>query len=156
MCNSIPAKLVLSIFLIMTFTPEISYAQPAKTFISDILKEPDEYDGKMVEIEGTVSTLQCKLNARTREGYYCHFVLKDSNGSLNIFVGSYGSTMSSKAFKAQSIKDNDRVTVKGVYQKAKRVGLYCSRCHYNNIILSTFYNEIDASEVELLQQAIIQ
>ncbi len=95
-------------------------AQALKTTVGDILSNPDQYDGKMVQVEGTVGSL--KETVSKKGNPYTTFKVTQGDKSLTVF-----------SFGKKSIKQGDSVSVVGRYQKVKHVSRY------------TFYNEIDAS-----------
>jgi len=118
-------KVILAVLLALTcisFIPEILDAQVTKTSISEILKNPDKYDGKMVQIEGKVGSIRTKTSQKGNL-YTTVMIIDSANAVLNVF-----------SLGMLSLKKNDSVTVIGRYQKVKHVGSY------------SFYNEIDASE----------
>jgi hypothetical protein len=81
-------KLILSIILTlicMCFIPKIVDAQATKTSVSEILSNPDKYDGKMVHVEGRVQSL--KFNTSKKGNPYTTFMVVDSsNNALNVFL----------------------------------------------------------------------
>ena len=95
-------------------------AQAIKATIGDILSNPDQYDGKMVQVEAKVLAPQFKTSKRGNA--FTTFKLEGDGKILSVF--SYGTL---------SINGGDSVRVIGRYQKMKKVGPY------------TFSNEIDAS-----------
>jgi len=66
------------IFLIL-FLPSIALTQALKTTITDILTNPDKYDGKMVQVEGKVVSPQFKTSKKGNP--YTSFKLKDESGN---------------------------------------------------------------------------
>lgn len=118
-------KVILSVTLTLIcicFIPKIVDAQAIKTSVSEILSNPDKYDGKMVQVDGKVYSLKFKTSKRGNP-YYTFSIRGISNDALRVF-----------SFGSPSVKNADSVTVRGVYQKVKHVPT-----RY------TFYNEIDAS-----------
>ena len=103
--------------LIITSTAN---AQAIKVTVGDILSNPDQYDGKMVQVEARVLAPQFKTSKKGNA--FTTFKLAGDGKILSVF--SYGTL---------SINGGDSVRVTGRYQKLKKVGPY------------TFYNEIDAS-----------
>ncbi|MFZ0050748.1 MAG: hypothetical protein WAK96_03155 [Desulfobaccales bacterium] len=95
-------------------------AQAIKTTVGDILSNPDQYDGKMVQVEAKVLAPQFKTSKKGNA--FTTFKLEGDGKILSVF--SYGTL---------SINGGDSVRVIGRYQKLKKVGPY------------TFSNEIDAS-----------
>jgi hypothetical protein len=119
-------KIILSVILTLIcicFIPKKVDAQAIKTSVSDILSNPDRYDGKVVHVEGRVQSL--KSNTPKKSKPYTTFMIVDfSNNALNVFT-----------FGTLSINRGDSVTVTGRYQKVKQVP-----AKY------IFYNEIETSE----------
>ncbi|MDW8105843.1 MAG: hypothetical protein RMK45_00020 [Armatimonadota bacterium] len=98
-------------------------ATPIKTSVAAILKDPDKFHRKLVQVEGTVSDLKKKVSRAGNE--YTTFKLNSEGKQLAVF--SYGHL---------NIQDEDKVIVIGKFYKEKRVGR------------SVFKNEIDASPKE--------
>ncbi len=96
---------------------------PIKTTVAALLKEPDKFHRKLVEVEGEVDDLK-KKTSRVGNAYT---TFKLDSGGKQITVFSYGHL---------SISEDDRVVVIGKFYKEKRVGR------------TTFTNEIDASPKE--------
>ncbi len=67
----------LAAFICFFPIPFIANAQAIKSTVADILANPDKYDGKMVQVEGWVSSPQ--FNA-SRVGPYTTFTLSDKSG----------------------------------------------------------------------------
>lgn len=119
-------KVVLAVILTLIsicFIPKIVDAQAIKTSVSEILSNPDKYDGKMVHVEGRVQSL--KFSTSKKGNPYTTFMVVDpSNNSLNVFT-----------FDTLSINRGDSVTVTGRYHKVKQVPPKL-----------TFYNEIESTQ----------
>lgn len=117
----------LSILCLLIITTAAN-AQAIKTTVGDILSNPDQYDGKMVQVEAKVLAPQFKTS-------------KKGNAYTTFKLDGDGKTLSVFSFGTLSLNGGDLVKVIGRYQKVKKVGAY------------TFYNEIDASggNVEKLQ-----
>ncbi len=98
-----------------------SYAQAIKTTLADIISHPDQYDGKMVQVEGKVTALEGKVSNRGHP----YYTLKLADGDKSLTVYRKG---------IPSIQEGYSVSVTGMYQKVKHVGQH------------TLYNEIDASK----------
>ncbi|MCS7273639.1 MAG: hypothetical protein NZ550_05775 [Fimbriimonadales bacterium] len=98
-------------------------ATPIKTSIAAILKDPDKFHRKLVQVQGTVSELKKKVSRAGNE--YTTFKLVSEGKQLPVF--SYGHL---------DIQEKDRVVVTGRFYKVKRVGRL------------VFRNEIDASPKE--------
>ena len=119
--NTIILSVILTVICIC-FIPKIVDAQVMKTSVAEILSNPDQYDGKMVQVQGRIQSL--KFNTSKKGDPYTTFMVVDSsNNALNVFT-----------FGTLSINRGDSVTVKGRYQKVKHVPPKY-----------TFHNEIDAS-----------
>ncbi len=118
----------LVLFVILTlicicFIPKIVDAQVIKTSVAEIVSNPDQYDGKMVHVEGRIQSL--KFNTSKKGNPYTTFMIIDSsNNALNVFASG-----------TLSIYRGDSVTVTGRYQKVKHVPQKY-----------TFYNEIETTE----------
>ncbi|MGO9175167.1 MAG: hypothetical protein ACLQED_03345 [Desulfobaccales bacterium] len=119
--------LKFKIFLGVTFSllcllviTSAANAQAIKATVGDILSNPDQYDGKMVQVEAKVLAPQFKTSKKGNA--FTTFKLEGDGKILSVF--SYGTL---------SINGGDSVRVIGRYQKMKKVGPY------------TFSNEIDAS-----------
>ncbi|MGC9977085.1 MAG: hypothetical protein ABSC57_10335 [Syntrophales bacterium] len=119
-------KFILSIILTLIcicFLPKAVDAQVIKTSVSDILSNPDKYDGKVVQVQGRIQLL--KFNTSKKGKPYTTFMVVDpSNSILNVF-----------SFGTLSVSRGDKVTVTGRYQKVKHVPPKY-----------TFYNEIETTE----------
>lgn len=109
----------VSILFLLLITATAN-AQALKTALADVLSNPDQYDGKMVQAEGNVTLLKVKVSKKGNP--YYTFKLADGEKSLSVFN-----------FGEPPVKEGDSARVMGRYQKVKHVGQY------------TFYNEIDAS-----------
>jgi hypothetical protein len=109
---------ILCLFLLST----AANSQAIKTTVGDILSNPDQYDGKMVQVEAKVFLPHFKTSKNGNA--YTTFKLEGDGQFLSVF-----------SFGTLSINGGDTVRVIGMYQKVKKVG----RGRY------TFYNEIDAS-----------
>jgi hypothetical protein len=107
----------------LLFIPTTAPGQAIKTTLAEILQNPDKYDGKMVQVEGKVVS----LNFRSSKKGNAYTTLKLTDLQKN--------TLSVFSFGTLSIKEDDTVKVMGRFQKVKHVPP-----RY------TFYNEIDASE----------
>jgi len=104
-------------FLIITSTAN---AQAVKSSVGDILSNPDQYDGKMVQVEAKVFLPHFKSSKKGNA--YTTFKLEKDGQFISVF-----------SFGTLPINGGDSVRVIGTYQKVKKVGRY------------TFHNEIDAS-----------
>lgn len=96
---------------------------PIKTTVAAILKDPDKFHRKLVQVEGEVDDLK-KKTSRVGNAYTT-FKLDSEGKQITVF--SYGHL---------SISEDDKAVVIGKFYKERRVGR------------STFKNEIDASPKE--------
>ncbi len=97
--------------------------RPIKTTVAAILKEPDRFHKKLVQVEGKVSDYKEKTSRAGNA--YTTFKLEQGEQKITIF--SYGHL---------NLQNDDEVVVIGRFYKEKRVGR------------ATFKNEIDASPRE--------
>ncbi|MCS7209570.1 MAG: hypothetical protein NZ874_08365 [Fimbriimonadales bacterium] len=97
-----------------------SESKPVVTTVAAILKEPDKFHRKFVQVEGEVDDLKKKVSRAGNA--YTTFKLESGGRQLTVF--SYGHL---------SIREEDKVIVVGRFYKERRVGR------------TTFTNEIDAS-----------
>jgi hypothetical protein len=112
---------IISILGLICLIPIIANAQPIKTTVAEILANPDNFDGKMVSVEGKVVALQKKISNKGNS--YATFKLFRENRTIRIF-----------SFGKPSVKDGDSAKVIGRYQKMKHSGQF------------TFNNEIETSD----------
>ncbi len=103
--------------------PKKPQEPPVKTTVVDILKDPDKFHKKLVQVEGKVSTFR-KRTSRAGNAYTT-FKLVSGKDEMTVF--SYGHL---------ELENGDEVVVIGRYFKEKKVGR------------DTFKNEIDASPKE--------
>ena len=97
--------------------------RPIKTTVAAILKEPDRFHKKLVQVEGKISDYKEK----TSRAGNAYTTFKLEQGEQKITVFSYGHL---------NLQNGDEVVVVGRFYKEKRVGR------------ATFKNEIDASPRE--------
>ncbi len=91
--------------------------------VAEILGATDRFDQKQVTLTGTAEDVRPRVSRRGNE--YTTFKLADPTGRINVFSrGKF------------SINSGDRIEVRGVFQRVKRVGKY------------TFRNEVEASSVQ--------
>jgi hypothetical protein len=119
------SKFYIAILLVLTIVlcGNFSYAA-IETTVQKILANRDSYDGQEVSVSGTVSRLKLKTS-KVGKDYTTFSLMSESGGSLTIFV-----------WGQPKLKQGQKVKVTGTYRKVKRVGRY------------TFYNEIEATEIE--------
>lgn len=95
-------------------------SKPIQTSVAAILKDPDKFHRKLVQVEGEVDDLK-KKTSRVGNAYTT-FKLDSEGKQITVF--SYGHL---------PISEDDKVVVIGRFYKERRVGR------------ATFINEIDAS-----------
>jgi hypothetical protein len=119
------SKFYIAILLVLAFIlwGNFSYAA-IETTVQKILANRDSYDGQEVSVSGTVSRLKLKTSKGGKD-YTTFSLMSESGGSLTIFV-----------WGQPKLKQGQKLKVTGTYRKVKRVGRY------------TFYNEIEATEIE--------
>jgi hypothetical protein len=98
-------------------------ATVAATTITQILGSPSVYDGKHIDVSGTVEHLEQKVSHKGNA--YVTFALC-SGQCIHVF-----------GFGSPPISDGQPITVHGTFAAVKHVGSY------------TFYNEIDADDPSL-------
>lgn len=88
-------KKVLSVLTIacLLLIPLLVNAQAVKTTVSDILANPDKYDGKMVQVEGKV--LSPKFKTSKKGNPYTTFKVSDAGNTLSVF--SFGTLSDRKS-----------------------------------------------------------
>lgn len=112
--------LLVALYCVLALASSAS-AQVVNTSPSEILANPDRFDGQSVTIRGTVTGLQERVS-RAGNSYY---TVDLSDGKQAIRVFSFG-TAPCRAGAA---------TVEGTFAKIKQQGRY------------TFYNEVTAARV---------
>lgn len=95
--------------------------------VSNILDNRDYCDLKQIDIVGRAKSIEFKTSKKG--GAYTIFHLADTKEQIKVFV-----------WKHPSIHEGDKVRVKGIFYKIKQVGEY------------SFYDEIDATAVELINE----
>lgn len=105
--NLLRTSFLISILAIVWFSP-LTLMANAKTTVADILVNPDKYDGRMVQVEGWVLSLQ--FNA-SRVGPYTTFQLGSQSGKVLSFV----------SLGILPIKKGDFVSVTARYNKSHRL-----------------------------------
>jgi len=124
--SNIARKILITLsafMLIFIFIPSLADAQYLKTTVSEIQKAQDQFDGKQVQVDGKVQSLNLRTSKRGND--YTTFKLADSTGT-SMTVYSRGHL---------PISNGQSVRVKGRYNKVTHVPPRW-----------TFYNQIDASE----------
>jgi hypothetical protein len=114
-------SLSLAVSLVL-FTMSSVLAQQLVT-VSVLLQHPDQYDGKVISITGTVAAYRERVSASGNS--YTTFSLLEGDASVSVF-----------AWEHQGLRNGVRVRIIGMFAKVKRVGRY------------TFYNEIQAQRIE--------
>ncbi len=100
-----------------------------KTTITDIIENPDQYDGRFVEFVGTVDHIQNKISRGGNP--YTLLTITDEIYSINVF-----------SFGTLKFTRGSLVRVRGVFSKVKQVGKY------------TFYNEIDDTKGSVIREKV--
>lgn len=113
-------KVILALYVIFLIIPVLCLAQ-IKATVSDIVSNPDIYDGKTVQIEG--KAFQVKFKISKKGNPYTVFKLTDGKNYVSVF-----------SFGKLSVREGDNLRVTGTYQRVKYVGRYA------------FYNEIDSTK----------
>lgn len=98
----------------------ISWAQ-VRTDIQTILSDPNQFDGRRVEVEGTVESLRSKISGKGSP--YTVFRLSGDGESVSVYAPG-----------DPPLKEGDLVVVTGRFQKIRYISQY------------EFKNEIDASD----------
>lgn len=107
---------------LLSILPQVAITAE-KVFVQEILSNPDKYDGQEVTIEGKASKVKPKTSRGGNE--YTSFTLIDNSGKgITIFTWGH-----------PGIRDGQKLTIIGIYQKVKKVGRY------------TFYNEVEAKDI---------
>lgn len=104
--------------LLLAFLP-VGAAQVSP---SEILADPDKYDGQSVTLTGTVTNLRETVSRRGNP--YFTFDLSDGKTAIRVF-----------SFGKSPCHDKATATVEGRFDKVKRTGRY------------TFYNEVEGARV---------
>ena len=114
------ATLALAVALRLALTAIPASALSASP--TEILTNPDRYDGQAVTIRGTVTNLRETVSRRGNP--YYTFDLSDGTRAIKVF-----------SFGKAPCKIGQATTVDGTFEKVKRQGRY------------TFYNEVEAASV---------
>jgi hypothetical protein len=121
------APLTLLVFTAAAISAGLAGAQVlAVTPIQNLLQTPDQYDGKTVTVDGTITA-------------YRERVSRQGHAYTTFRVGANGRSVSVFAWKPQGLANGLRVRVTGTFSKEKHVGRY------------TFRNEIEAQRIERLR-----
>ena len=89
---------------------------------TEILGNPDRFDGQIVTISGTLINVQPRVSQRGN----AYFTVELSDGRKSITVFKFGES---------PCRAGTTATVEGLFQKVKQVGRY------------TFRNQIDATKI---------
>jgi hypothetical protein len=108
-------------FLLLSLLSTVATAQAVRTSPSEILADPDRFDGQAVTISGSIANFQERVS-RAGNPYY---TLDLSDGKRAVRVFSFGKTPCRAGV----------ASVEGTFEKVKRQGRY------------TFYNEVTATRV---------
>ncbi len=94
--------------------------------IRALIQDPDQYDGKVVSVAGTITAYRERVSAAGNP--YTTFRLAEGDASVSVFI-----------WDRQGLRDAQKVRVTGTFAKVKRVGTY------------TFDNEIQAHRIDVLR-----
>lgn len=108
--------------------PGLAWAQ-VRTDIQTILSNPNEFDGRRVEVEGTVESLRSKISGKGNP--YTVFRLSGDGESVSVYT-----------LGDPPLKEGDLVVVTGRFQKMRYLSQY------------EFKNEIDASDGKVVKSVI--
>lgn len=106
--------------LMLICAPGLADAQ-VKTDISAILSNPNDFDGRKVEVEGRVESIRSRISGKGAP--YTMFMLAEDGGTVSVYT--LGDLL---------LKEGETVKVVGRFQKIRYVSKY------------EFKNEIDATE----------
>lgn len=112
------------LFAALSFTMMCSPAlagEQVKTDISTILSNPNDFDGRKVEVEGRVESIRSRISSKGDP--YTMFMLAEDGGTVSVY-----------ALGDPPLKEGENVKVVGRFQKIRYVSQY------------EFKNEIDATE----------
>ncbi len=118
-------RTLFTILFMLTFILQVQLSPAAeKVSVQEILSGPDKYDGQEVSLQGKATKIQPRTSKKGND--YATFTLTDESGKgMKIYT-----------FGHPPIRDGQKVTVTGIYQKVKKVGKY------------TFYNEVEAKDIK--------
>ncbi len=116
---------LLSGLLLILLAGLPAFAQQTVT-VGDLAHNRDRYDKQVISVVGTIGDYRERVSARANP--YTTFRLLDGAARVSVF-----------AWKHQGLRNGLRVRVAGTFAKVRQVGGY------------TFYNEIQANSVEMLQ-----
>lgn len=121
--------LLSKISFILFLLPVILLASPSKVKISEVIKNPDKYDNRIISVEGYIEDIKQKISQKGNK--YTTFSISDGEDNyLKVFLWGW------EGIEEQNIKEGDKVEVEGKFQKIKYVGRY------------RFYNEIEAIKIK--------
>ncbi|OLC13238.1 MAG: hypothetical protein AUH29_13025 [Candidatus Rokubacteria bacterium 13_1_40CM_69_27] len=106
--------------LLLALALTASRASAIEASPSEILSDPDRFDGKIVTLSGTVTHLKSRVSQRGNA--YSTFDLSDGRRAITVF-----------AFGESPCANGRRARVEGLFQKVKRQGRY------------TFSHQVDAT-----------
>ncbi len=110
----------LAIALVVLIFSSAAWALKASP--TEILADPDRFDGKFVTLTGKVTKVKPRISQKGNP--YYTFDLHDGRRGITVF-----------SFGEPPCNENVPATVEGQFQKVKRQGRY------------TFYNQMDATNV---------
>jgi hypothetical protein len=112
---------IVCVVVVVLFVAPLGWGA-SETTPAQILKGPDQFDGKAVTLLGTVTNLDARVSRRGNP--YYTFDLAAGGWSIKVF-----------SFGRPPCPVRSTVSVEGVFQKVKRVSG------------RTFYNEVEAHQV---------
>jgi DNA polymerase III alpha subunit len=125
MHKKIALRIVLAALFLFLILPSFQTSEASeKASIPEILSNPDKYDGQEVTLQGQATKVRPRVSKKGNE-YTTLTLIDDSGKGMNIFTWGH-----------PSLTEGQKVTVRGIYQKVKRVGR------------NTFYNEVEAKEIK--------
>jgi DNA polymerase III alpha subunit len=126
--------LLSKISFILFLLPVFLLASPSKVKLSEVIKNPDKYDNRIISVEGYIQNIKQKISQRGNK--YTTFSISDNEGnSLKVFLWGW------EGIEEQNIEEGDKVEVEGKFQKIRYVGKY------------KFYNEIEAEKIKRSKNA---
>jgi hypothetical protein len=115
-----------AVLLLLSVLLSATWAAAQTVTISTVVQHPDQYDGKVVNVIGTIAAY--KESVAGAAGEYTTFRLEDGGSSVTVYyIG-----------KHLGLKNGARVHVIGTYSAFKQTGQY------------TYRNQVGAQQVQAL------
>jgi len=115
-----------AVLVLFSLLLSATWAAAQTVTIPTVLHHPDQYDGKVISIIGTIAAY--KESVAGRAGEYTMFRLEDGGSSVTVYyIG-----------KHLGLKNGVRVRVIGTYSAFKQMGQF------------TYRNQLGAQEVQVL------